>query len=72
MQTFLWWANVGIRVHDQYQAFFPPDVTFVADHAKRAMSWYPVARNYYYGVDYTAGRRHRLVQEHSRSRPPTW
>src|SRR5262249_20030840 len=31
-QTFLWWANVGIRVHDQYQAFFPPDVTYVADH----------------------------------------
>ena len=55
VQTFLWWANVGIRVHDQYQAFFPPDVTFVADHAKRAMSWYPVARNFYYGVDYTSG-----------------
>jgi tetratricopeptide (TPR) repeat protein len=55
VQTFLWWANVGIRVHDQYQAFFPPDVTFVADHAKRAMSWYPTARNFYYGVDYTSG-----------------
>jgi tetratricopeptide (TPR) repeat protein len=55
VQTFLWWANVGIRVHDQYQAFFPPDVTFVADHAKRAVSWYPIARNFYYGVDYTAG-----------------
>ncbi len=37
-QTFLWWANVAVRVHDQYQAFFPPDVTFVADHAKRAIS----------------------------------
>jgi tetratricopeptide (TPR) repeat protein len=55
VQTFLWWANVGIRVHDQYQAFFPPDVTFVADHAKRAMSRYPIARNFYYGVDYTSG-----------------
>ena len=55
VQTFLWWANVGIRVHDQYQAFFPPDVSFVADHAKRAMSRYPVARNFYYGVDYSAG-----------------
>jgi tetratricopeptide (TPR) repeat protein len=54
-QTFLWWANVGIRVHDQYQAFFPPDVTFVADHAKRAMSSFPVARNFYYGVDYRQG-----------------
>jgi tetratricopeptide (TPR) repeat protein len=54
-QTFLWWANVGIRVHDQYQAFFPPDVTFVADHAKRAMSSFPVARDFYYGVDYRQG-----------------
>src|SRR5581483_5733465 len=55
VRTFLWWANAGIRVHDQYQAFFPPDVTFVADHAKRALSWYPIARNFYYGVDYTRG-----------------
>ena len=54
-QTFLWWANVGIRVHDQYQAFFPPDVTYVADHAKRAMSSFPIARNLYYGVDYRSG-----------------
>ena len=55
VQTFLWWANVGIRVHDQYQAFFPPDVTYVADHAKRAISSFPIARNFYYGVDYRNG-----------------
>ncbi len=54
-QTFLWWANVAVRVHDQYQAFFPPDVTFVADHAKRAISSFPIARNPYYGVDYRPG-----------------
>lgn len=54
-QTFLWWANVAVRVHDQYQAFFPPDVSFVADHAKRAVSSFPVARNLYYGVDYRPG-----------------
>lgn len=54
-QTFLWWANVGIRVHDQYQAFFPPDVRYVADHAKRAISSFPIARNFYYGVDYRKG-----------------
>ena len=54
-QTFLWWANVAVRVHDQYQSFFPPDVTFVADHAQRAMSSFPIARNHYYGVDYRPG-----------------
>lgn len=54
-QTFLWWANVAVRVHDQYQAFFPPDVTFVADHAKRAITSFPVARGSYYGIDYRPG-----------------
>ena len=54
-QTFLWWANVAVRVHDEYQAFFPPDVTFVADHAKRAITSFPIARNRYYGVDYRPG-----------------
>ena len=54
-QTFLWWANIGVRVHDHYEAFFPPDVTFVADHAKRAISSFPIAQNEYYGVDYRPG-----------------
>lgn len=54
-QTFLWWANVAVRVHDQYQSFFPPDVTFVADHAKRAITSFPVARDSYYGVNYQPG-----------------
>lgn len=54
LQTFLWWANVAVRVHDDYEAFFPPDVTYVADHAGRAMSTFPVARGRYYGVDYGA------------------
>ena len=51
-QTFLWWANIAARVHDQYQSFFPPDVHYVADHAVRAMSSFPRACNPYYGVDY--------------------
>ncbi|MFW6354590.1 MAG: DUF5107 domain-containing protein, partial [Verrucomicrobiota bacterium] len=51
-QTFLWWANLAARVHDHYQSFFPPDVHYVADHAVRAMSSFPRARNDYYGVDY--------------------
>ena len=54
-QTFLWWANVAARVHERYQSFFPPDVSYVADHAKRAMSGFPLCRGSYYGVDY--GRR---------------
>jgi tetratricopeptide (TPR) repeat protein len=51
-QTFLWWANVATRVHEAYQSFFPPDVYYVADHARRSMSEYPLAEGFYYGVDY--------------------
>jgi tetratricopeptide (TPR) repeat protein len=51
-QTFLWWANVAAEVHDNYQSFFPPDVHYVADHAVRAQSSFPIANNDYYGVDY--------------------
>ena len=58
VQTFLWWANVATRVHEAYQSFFPPDVTYVADHARRSMSKYPLAQGHYYGVNYDArGRR---------------
>ena len=53
-QTFLWWANVAARVDGNYQSFFPPDVHYVADHAVRAQSSFPLAQNDYYGVDYAA------------------
>ncbi len=52
VQTLLWWANVATRVHEAYQSFFPPDVYYVADHARRSMSEYPLAKSYYYGVNY--------------------
>ena len=52
VQTFLWWANVATRVHEAYQSFFPPDVYYVADHARRSMSEYPLAQEVYYGVNY--------------------
>ncbi|QHC59602.1 DUF5107 domain-containing protein [Rathayibacter sp. VKM Ac-2760] len=52
--TFLWWANVAARVHDDYQSFFPRDVRYVADHARRAITAFPAADRPYYGVDYPA------------------
>jgi len=51
-QTFLWWANVAVEVHGDYQSFFPPDVHYVADHAVRAQSSFPYAENDYYGIPY--------------------
>jgi tetratricopeptide (TPR) repeat protein len=56
-QTFLWWANVATRVHEKYQSFFPPDVRYVADHAKRAITAFPRSDRPYYGVDYPARAR---------------
>jgi tetratricopeptide (TPR) repeat protein len=50
-QSFLWWVNVGVHTHAQYQVFFPPDVTAVTDHSKRAMAHFPIAREAYYGAD---------------------
>jgi tetratricopeptide (TPR) repeat protein len=57
VQTFLWWANAAVRVHERYQSFFPTDVHYVADHAKRAMSTFPLCEGVYYGVDYGSRER---------------
>ncbi|HEV2213729.1 MAG TPA: DUF5107 domain-containing protein, partial [Terracidiphilus sp.] len=51
-QTFLWWANVATHVHQHYQSFFPRDVHHVADHARRAITEFPLSRGTYYGIDY--------------------
>jgi tetratricopeptide (TPR) repeat protein len=53
-RTFLWWANVAAPVGDHYQSFFPTDVHYVADHAKRAVTGFPRATVPYYGIDYSA------------------
>lgn len=52
VQTFLWWANAAVQVHESYQSFFPPDVQYVVDHAKRAVSRFPLCEGHYYGVNY--------------------
>lgn len=62
-QTFLWWANVATRVHEKYQSFFPPDVRYVADHAKRAITAFPHSDRSYYGVDYPARERDGVPEE---------
>lgn len=54
-QTFLWWANPAVKVNDDYQSVFPPDVHAVFDHGKRDVSEFPIAKGTYYKVDYSAG-----------------
>jgi tetratricopeptide (TPR) repeat protein len=54
-QTFLWWANPAVHVHDEYQSVFPPDVHAVMDHGKRDVSSFPIATGTYYKVNYAPG-----------------
>jgi tetratricopeptide (TPR) repeat protein len=54
-QTFLWWANPAVSVHDEYQSVFPPDVHAVMDHGKRDVSSFPIATDMYYKVNYAPG-----------------
>lgn len=54
-QTFLWWANPAVAVHDETQSIFPPDVHAVMDHGKRDVSRFPIATGVYYKYDYSAG-----------------
>ncbi|WP_044627025.1 DUF5107 domain-containing protein [Neotamlana nanhaiensis] len=70
-QTFLWWANVAVEVHDNYQSFFPPDVHYVADHAVRAMSSFPEANNDYYGIDYNNRKGHNDLRKYQNIPVPT-
>jgi tetratricopeptide (TPR) repeat protein len=54
-QTFMWWANLGVHVNENYQVLYPPDIDYVADHARRAVIPYPVTKESYYGSDYSQG-----------------
>jgi len=62
-QTFLWWANVATRVHEHYQSFFPHDVRYVADHAKRAVTEFPCSLGAYYGIPYGKRALHGVPRE---------
>jgi len=55
LQRFLWWVNTAVHVHEEYQVFFPPDVTYVTHHTKAFMTSYPVACGRYNDIDFGAG-----------------
>src|SRR5258708_6017196 len=61
-QTFLWWANPAVHVHDEYESVFPPDVHAVMDHGKRNVSNFPIATGTYYKVNYPPGTDIRLYK----------
>ena len=44
-RSFLWWENAAVPVHEQYQIFFPEDVTYVNFHYLKSRITYPIAGN---------------------------
>jgi len=55
-QTFLWWANAGVKINDRYQVIFPPDVHYAVYHVKNPVTTYPIAKGpFTYGLDYGEG-----------------
>jgi tetratricopeptide (TPR) repeat protein len=59
---------VATHVHEQYQSFFPKDVRYAADHAKRAVTEYPLSQGVYYGIDYGERARTGIPPEEMPSR----
>ncbi len=47
---------MAVRVNENYQSFFPPDVHFVADHAKRAISTFPLSTEAITVLNYVSAR----------------
>lgn len=44
-RSFLWWENAAVPVNEQYQIFFPQDVSYVNFHYLKSRTTYPIAGN---------------------------
>jgi len=53
--AFLFWINPGVHATPEYQVIFPPDTEWAVQHGKPEFASWPIARQVYGGVDYTAG-----------------
>lgn len=54
-QPFMWWANLGVHVNDDYRINFPPDVHQVAFHDRASVSTWPVLKGKYADLDFGDG-----------------
>jgi tetratricopeptide (TPR) repeat protein len=61
-RSFLWWENAAVPVNEDYEIFFPPDVTNVCFHYHRSVTTWPLAAGVFNGLvlgDDTDIRLHR-------------
>lgn len=55
--SFLWWENAAVPVNEEYQIFFPPDVSYVNFHYLKSRTTYPIAGNgVFNGIPMEEGR----------------
>jgi tetratricopeptide (TPR) repeat protein len=67
-RSFLWWENAAVPVNNDYQIFFPSDVSYVNFHYHRSVTTWPKASGVYNGI--------RLgedidIQQHANTKSPT-
>ncbi len=55
IQSFLFFANAGTHSNERYQVFFPPDTQYVTYHGKNQFARWPVSRELFNAIDYSAG-----------------
>ncbi|HUU28938.1 MAG TPA: DUF5107 domain-containing protein [archaeon] len=55
VHTFLYWANVAVHADSSYQVIFPPSLEYATYHGKDEFTTWPIAHQYYRGVDFTSG-----------------
>ena len=56
-KSFLWWENAAVPVNENYQIFFPKDVTYVNFHYLDSRISYPIAGDgVFNGIDMTQPR----------------
>ena len=55
IHSFLWWANVAVHANPDYQVIFPPHTQWATYHGKNQFVPWPICREVYRGVDYSAG-----------------
>jgi len=69
-QSFLWWENIAVPVNENYQVFFPQDVSHVHFHRKQSVATYPIADSCMFnGKDYREGGKD--IRQHKNTIEPT-
>ena len=67
-RSFLWWENAAVPVNENYQIFFPPDVSQVNFHYHRSVTTWPLASGVYNGNNLGENSD---IQQHKNTRYPT-